>query len=202
MQTWQGMLQKLGHDWTLVEVKERVWGKNQEIFRRLFGDKYTDEEINDLSLEKEKNYIELYKDKIKFIDGFQEFISKAKERNIKLAIATAAPPITIDLAREKLKLEDYFEVIIDSEMVTKSKPDAEPYLKAADALGVNPSNCIVFEDAPVGVISARNAQMRSIVLETTHRKDEFYDFKNVVKIIKNYNEISVDECLEFIKIKD
>ena len=62
-------------------------------------------------------------------------------------------------------------VFITADDVTKGKPDPEGYMKAADMLGVDYADCVVFEDAPAGIKAARAANMRSIAMPTTHSLD-------------------------------
>lgn len=64
------------------------------------------------------------------------------------------------------------QVLICAEDVRKGKPDAEVYLKAAEALAVPPSDCVVIEDAPAGIQAARAAGMPVIALTTTHKREE------------------------------
>jgi sugar-phosphatase len=63
-------------------------------------------------------------------------------------------------------------VLITAESVTHGKPDPEVYLLAAQALGIAPRDCIVFEDAPAGLDAARAAGMRPIALLTTYPPSE------------------------------
>ncbi|NYV76885.1 HAD-IA family hydrolase [Streptomyces sp. UH6] len=57
--------------------------------------------------------------------------------------------------------------LIAADDITRGKPDPEPYLLAAKALGVDPARCVVFEDAPAGLRSGRAAGMRTVALATT-----------------------------------
>ena len=63
-------------------------------------------------------------------------------------------------------------VMITAESIERGKPDPDCYLKGAAALGVEPRDCIVVEDAPIGAAAARAAGMRLIALTTTHRADQ------------------------------
>ncbi|MDN3267633.1 HAD family hydrolase [Streptomyces sp. MA15] len=64
------------------------------------------------------------------------------------------------------------KTLIAADDVTRGKPDPEPYLLAARTLGVDPADCVVFEDAPAGLQAARAAGMRTVALATTHRAGE------------------------------
>lgn len=62
--------------------------------------------------------------------------------------------------------------IITANDVLHGKPSPEPFLKGAALLGFNPADCLVFEDSPAGVSSARSAGMRTIALQTTYPADQ------------------------------
>ncbi|MCP9208087.1 HAD-IA family hydrolase [Streptomyces cucumeris] len=57
--------------------------------------------------------------------------------------------------------------LITADDITRGKPDPEPFLLAAERLGVDPARCVAFEDAPAGLASARAAGMRTVALTTT-----------------------------------
>ncbi|HKP14691.1 MAG TPA: HAD-IA family hydrolase, partial [Gemmatimonadaceae bacterium] len=63
-------------------------------------------------------------------------------------------------------------VMVTAESIERGKPDPECYLKGAKSLGVDPRDCVVVEDAPIGATAARAAGMRLIALTTTHRADQ------------------------------
>ncbi len=64
------------------------------------------------------------------------------------------------------------EVLVCAEDVTRGKPSADPYLVAADGLGLVAGSCLVIEDAPAGILGARAAGMKVIALTTTHPPDQ------------------------------
>ena len=86
------------------------------------------------------------------------------------AIATSGTDVvaTARLRHTKLPVP---QVLVTADDVTHGKPNPEPYLLAAKRLGVSPENCVVFEDAPVGIESAKSAGMRVIAIASTHSQD-------------------------------
>ncbi|GHI96719.1 HAD family hydrolase [Streptomyces olivaceus] len=64
------------------------------------------------------------------------------------------------------------KTLVAADDITRGKPDPEPYLLGARALGADPAACVVFEDAPAGLQAGRAAGMRTVALATTHRPDE------------------------------
>src|SRR5438477_4273921 len=72
------------------------------------------------------------------------------------------------------------EVLVTSDDVTNGKPHPEPYLKGAAGLGVNPAECLVVEDAPAGILSARTAGMKVIGMASTYPVDALGDADAVI----------------------
>ncbi|WP_316739446.1 HAD family phosphatase [Pedobacter aquatilis] len=171
-----------------ADVKKEMYGKNSEVLERVFGiDKFTEAQIELLSVDKEKRYQALYMPHLALIDGLDSFFEKALGKQIPMAIGSAAIPFNINFVLDGLNLRHYFKAIISADDVTFSKPDAETFLKAALALNIEAENCIVFEDAPKGVESAANAGMNCIVLTTTHEISEFAEYNNIIAFIDDYN---------------
>ena len=112
-----------------------------------------------------------------------------------MAIGSAAPPFNIDFVLDNLKIRDYFQAVVSGVDVVESKPHPEVFLKAAKSLGVKPSSCIVFEDAPKGVEAAAHAGIECIVVTTMHDANEFTAYNNVRLFIKNFLDPSLSTHL-------
>ncbi|WP_316807836.1 HAD family phosphatase [Pedobacter agri] len=179
----------LGASLTYETVKKEMYGKNHEVLERVFGKhKFSVEEVEKLSFDKEKRYQEGYFPHLALIDGLDKFLGKAKENSIAMAIGSAAIPFNIDFVVDGLNIRDYLTAIVSADDVLTSKPDPETFLKAAEALGIEPDDCLVFEDAPKGVESALNAGMKCIVLTTTHKVEEFDEYSNILAFIADYKD--------------
>lgn len=94
------------------------------------------------------------------LPGVSEFLSKVRASGIQTALGSASKNAVLIL--ERIALLDQFDVIVDGNKVANAKPDPEVFLNAARELGVEPSACIVFEDAVAGVQAALNAKMRVV----------------------------------------
>ncbi len=171
------------------QVLKEMYGKNEEVLIRIFGhEKFTHEEMNSISLEKEKKYQQAYLPALKLINGLHEFLNEMKLKQVKMAIASAAIPFNINFVLDNLHIRNLFGAIVSAHDVSTSKPHPETFLKAAHLLGVDPADCIVLEDAPKGVEAAENALMKTIVLTTMHEKEAFAQYKNIVAFVKDYND--------------
>ena len=177
---------------TWDEVKVQMYGKNDEVLTRLFGkDHFSQKRMNEISMEKEKRYQLAYLPKLALIDGLKQLLDAAKAANIPMAIGSAAIPFNIDFVLDNLQLRDYFKTVISADDVTISKPHPDTFLLCATALGIDPKDCIVFEDAPKGVESALNAGMQTFVLTTAHPKEDFKQYGNVIGYGDNYVDLFI-----------
>lgn len=171
------------------QVKAEMYGKNQELLVRVFGaEKFSIEQMDTLSLEKERRYQTAFKPHLQLINGLQEFITKAHNAGIRMAIGSAAIAYNVDFVLDGLNLRKYISSIVCADDVQISKPHPETFLKAAEKLGVAPADCIVFEDAPKGVEAAANAGMKSVVVTTMHDKEEFNSYDNVLMFVSDYTD--------------
>src|SRR5688500_4796494 len=188
VKAWYHILNdELGAGMNWEQVKSHMYGKNAELLIRVFGkEKFSIDEMNAISLEKEKRYQQEYRPHLRLIPGLQQFLEKAYAQKIPMAIGSAAIMFNIDFVLDNLGIRHFFQTIVSADDVIYSKPDPETYTKAARQLGVPASGCLVFEDAPKGVESALNAGMKSVVLTLLHEKDEFERYPNVVRFIENY----------------
>jgi HAD superfamily hydrolase (TIGR01509 family) len=176
------------------EVKSQMYGKNEELLDRIFGKgHFTLEQVAGISSVKETRYQQAFKPHLQLIAGLPDFLEKAHQRHIKMAIGSAAIPFNIDFILDNLSIRHYFQTIVSADDVTLSKPHPETFLKAAGLLKVAAPGCLVFEDAPKGVEAALNAGMRCVVLTTMHDKEEFRDYPNIVHFIRDYTDASLEE---------
>lgn len=187
---WHTILtQDLGASISFDAVKKQMYGKNQDLLERVFGvGHFSQEQIDQISIEKEHRYQAAYRKHLALIAGLDDFLEKAKQSGIQMAIGSAAIPFNINFVLDNLHIRSYFEAIVSAEDVVNSKPDPETFNKGAEILGVAANQCIVFEDAPKGVEAAQNAGMKCVVLTTMHTKEEFSAYHNIIAFIEDYTD--------------
>ena len=104
-----------------------------------------------------------------YIAGFEDYIKDLRKQGIKTAVVTSSNQIKMEAVyQHHPEFKDLFDAILTSEDFERSKPDPDCYLKAAERFGVNPEDCVVFEDSFNGLKSGRAAGMRVIGLATTN----------------------------------
>ena len=193
VRSWHRILNSLGAGITKEQAKAECYGKNHELIERIFPGRFSGEEKDRMSVEKEKQYQEEYRPSLALIPGLMEFLIEAKKNNIKMAIGSAAIMFNIDFVLDGLEIRHYFDVIVSADDVSRSKPDPETYLKCASLLGIDPQDCLVFEDVPKGVESAYNAGMKAMVLTTMHVQHEFQQFDNILGFHDDYTRVALKQ---------
>ena len=192
-EAWVEFGKKHGLVITAEDFSKQFGSTNHQVLVSLFGNVLSEEEIIALGNEKEDIYRQLYLPFIKPVDGLPKFLQNMYDKGIPIALATSAPPENVEFTLNATGLKKYFSVITDSTKVTLGKPDLQVYLLTAAKLGVEPADCIVFEDLVAGIKSATRDGMRVIVVATTYKPEELLMYSN--EIIMNF-EASKEVGLE------
>ena len=118
-------------------------------------------------------------------DEVRDTLNKLHEAGIKLAIGSSSKNAKFIL--EKVKLEEAFDAISDGTNITKSKPDPEVFLKAAEYLGLAPEECAVVEDAEAGIDAAKAGGMCAIGIgEAAKYEKTDYTIKKISDLTSDY----------------
>lgn len=190
IKAWHKILNDLGAGISLERMKDECYGKNSELLERIFPGRFSDKEMSEMELKKEKAYQLAFRPHLKLIDGLENFLKEAHAAGIKMAIGSAAIMFNIDFVIDGTDTRKYFDALISAESVKNSKPDPETFLKAADELNVSPAECLVFEDTPKGVEAALNAGMKAVVITTLHQLEEFGNYPNVIRFVKDFTGLN------------
>jgi beta-phosphoglucomutase len=92
--------------------------------------------------------------------GVKDLIEKIRASGVKVALASSSK--NANTVIQLLHIQNLFDTMVDGNMIVHSKPDPEIFLLAASRLGVNPKDCLVFEDAEAGVEAALAAGMKCV----------------------------------------
>lgn len=147
------------------ETNDRLRGVSRmaslEIVLERAGRKFTEEEKRALAEEKNETYRAFLAQMspADLSDEARETLEELRRRGYKLAIGSSSKNAKTIL--RQIGLEGYFDAVSDGTNITRSKPDPEVFLKAAEFLGMAPTECLVVEDAPAGIEAARAGGMVS-----------------------------------------
>lgn len=107
--------------------------------------------------------------------GVVEYIKLLKSNGIKVAVASAS--VASHRVAKRFGLYELFDVFVDGEAKRLAKPNPDIFLYTASLLGVEPGECVVFEDSINGVLAAKNAHMKCVGVQTyfTDKADVIVD---------------------------
>ncbi len=189
--SWIESFKRYGVDFPPEEAYMNEGRKGDDTIKRIFI-KYkrreaTFEEINGIYTEKSRLISAMPKPDI--FPGMQELFEKLEQHGIQCRIVTGSKqPVLIN------KLENDFGVnprkVTSGNDVTKGKPDPEPYLTALQKSGFRKEECIVVENAPLGIQSAKCAGLYTIAVNTGILKDEVLTGSGADEIYHNSKELS------------
>jgi beta-phosphoglucomutase len=121
------------------------------------------------------------------LPGCVAFIKELKNANIRVAVGSASKNTPMIL--ERVGILSLFDAVADGNNVERAKPDPEVFLKAAEMVGTDPQNCVVFEDAVAGVRAALNAGMMCIGIGSPRILTEAHS------VVKGLNEMNLAKLL-------
>ncbi len=195
-EAWQTMLLENGIETDAHAFLVKTAGKtNREIIPNFFKDA-TEEKLLELGLRKEIIYRELFLPERRAINGAIEFLEAAKTLGVKMALATAAPVTNMEFILDGLDLRRFFDAITTAADVSHGKPNPEIFLKSAEKLGIEPKNCLVFEDAVGGFEAASGAGMKSIGISTVNSIEDILRLDSVVEAQKDFTNLTPQELIE------
>ncbi|WP_086980944.1 hexitol phosphatase HxpB [Vibrio aphrogenes] len=140
----------------------------EQYYRQTPWENYSCQQVCDLILER---VIELVKTHKPMMPGLYQALEICQQSGLKIALASSSPMVLIQAVLQALELEDVFEAVLSAEGLPYGKPHPEVYLNAAQALGVSPLDCVALEDSFTGLLAAKSAQMKTIVIpEASHRE--------------------------------
>lgn len=136
--------------------------RRREYFFHKYGDNFPFDEFRKFT--KQFFWEKVGTDGIDTKPGLFELLSYLKEREIKIGMATSSSQEYALGNLNRAGIRDYFAAIVCGDMIERTKPAPDIYLKAAELLGESAENCLALEDAPGGVLSADNAGMPVIMI--------------------------------------
>jgi len=174
------------------EVASLLPGMQFDAGTAMLKEKYNfPDDIETLIKERQKLVETEYRTHLKYIAGFENFYQRIITAGLKTCIATSSNNRLLQLAEEKLGLRKKFckNIFKASDVGNTSKPNPAIYLYAAKQMDTISDKCLVIEDAPKGIMAAKNAGMFCVGITTTFKKDLL---AHADLIVNSYEEIILD----------
>ena len=162
---WKQLANTLGFDFTEKENEQLKGISRVESLRKILnwaGMEMPQEKQDQLASLKNGWYVEMISGMTQneVLPGALRLLDELKANHIKIGLGSASKNAKLIL--DNTGLTPYFDALVDGNIVSKSKPDPEVFLKGAELLGVSPEHCVVFEDASAGVEAAIKGNMKAI----------------------------------------
>ena len=160
------------------QINERLRGVSRmaslEIVLERAEKSYSEDEKNEMAQRKNNYYVELIKQltPAAILPGVEKNLQALKEAGIKIAIGSSSKNTPIIL--KQIGLDTTFDAVSDGNNISKSKPDPEVFLKAADMLGIPYAECMIVEDADAGIEAGKAAGMKTVAVNNAQGGDYHY----------------------------
>jgi beta-phosphoglucomutase family hydrolase len=172
-ESWERLAKEIEKPLPEGHFKMSFGRKNEFIIPEILDWTKEETRIRELSLRKEALYREVVAERgVEPLPGVRTWLDRLRDAGIPCAIGSSTHLANIQLSLKMIGLGDYFSAMVTSEDVKHGKPHPDVFLTAAAKLGAEPTRCVVFEDALVGIQAARAGGMKVVGVATTHPPEE------------------------------
>jgi len=164
------------------QLKTAMMGRDaKEAVRLLINHYNLSEDVDEIIAERNQLIAELFKEHLQPVPNVLELLRSVRDSGIKTGLASSSPKQLVELAVNKLDINGLFDLALSGDQVARGKPAPDIYLAAARKLEVDPENCLVIEDAPLGVTAAKAAGMCCLAISMSASKSELAEADRVVR---------------------
>jgi len=188
---WQETFAKSGIKFTWTDFTKLFGARNDFIIREVMEDKVSEEDVKAIIEAKEISFRKGIRGNVKPFPGAIKLLNTIKKGNFKMCLVSSAPRENIDLLLGELGMKEYFNCIVSGREVMESKPSPQIFLLATEKCGVQPEDCIVIEDSPLGVKAAKSAGMRCLAVTNAHSKEELAQADRIVDSLEKVDLITL-----------
>jgi HAD superfamily hydrolase (TIGR01509 family) len=163
---WQAeieVMERHGSTWTTDDQNQAIGGPLQAVADYMAAKANTDaKKIHDEIVD--EMFHSFTNDPPSLQPGWAEVLEEAVKENFKIALVTASNRVLAEALLKSTKLDKYFEVVVTSDDLPRTKPHPDPYLHAAERFGLEVLECLAFEDSNTGISSSLAAGMPTIAV--------------------------------------
>ncbi|MGB8779836.1 MAG: HAD family phosphatase [Candidatus Bathyarchaeia archaeon] len=186
-------LLKYGVQITEDELHRYTGTTAKQMFMELIAKYKLDTTFEQIFNEKEEIMFKLLEMDAQPVKGVIELICELKKKHVKLAVASSSHRRLVQYVLRKLEITRLFDSIISAEDVAHGKPDPEIFLMSAKRLKVSPAECLVVEDARLGVEAAKEAGMKCLGYRNPHSGNQ--DLSKADIVTDDFSSLDVQKLL-------
>jgi mannitol-1-/sugar-/sorbitol-6-/2-deoxyglucose-6-phosphatase len=133
----------------------------------------------------------------KFLPGAAHILEFFRDRKFRIGLASSSPMRLIDVVENLGHLDKFIQVKTSAEFLTHGKPHPQVYLECAAQLGVSPIECITFEDSFNGMIAAKAARMKCVVVPSPEQQKQLRWQAADLKLssLANFNDLLLESLV-------
>jgi beta-phosphoglucomutase len=192
---WKKFLESIGKTVSESQLQFVLDGRKREDILRHFLGELDPEQVVEYGLRKE----ELFRDEaadVQTVEGLSDFLEDLQDAKVALGIASSASRSRLTFLLDRLELRRHFPVVVTADEVDQGKPNPAVFLKAAQKLGICPSELLAFEDAVSGVKAARSSGMTCIGIAQPDRASTLLA-AGAISVVSNFCDLSYAKLRHF-----
>lgn len=171
-QLWREIFSEYGLNLSDEEIDKGSGRGRRDFIREILGGVHSEQKIDEIAEEKKRRVKEAIKVVPEPIPGVAQYLEYLKEQGYLLAIGSSSFAEKVHSISASLNIARFFDAVATGDDVPFAKPDPGVFLLAAERLGIDPSECVVFEDSIAGLTASQSAGMRSVfVMSSLSRSD-------------------------------
>ena len=195
---WKKMFSEYGKDFTFEDYKNKVDGIPRMRGARAILKDLSEQELSKAATRKQSYFLEfLEKEGVIVHQSTVDLAKELKVRGIKVAVISSSKNCRHIL--ERAFLIDLFDVIITGNDIERGKPDPDVFLLAAERLGLSYEDCLVVEDAVLGVEAANRANMKCVGIDRYNSPERL---SGADIVVKDLSEIGIEKIEALFKVED
>ena len=163
-EAWRSTCRAHGRDLTRPEFAATFGRRNEETIPILFGNRFVGPAAIALADQKEELYRTAAQDGVDLLRGGAALLQRLRAKGWRQAIGSSAPRLNVEQILRLTGTASIFDAVVSGDDVVRGKPHPDVFLRGATALGIDPQACVVFEDAPAGVMAAKAAGMKCVAV--------------------------------------
>jgi beta-phosphoglucomutase len=199
-EAWRRVCEELGRTFDRADFAATFGRRNPEILQYLFPGRFGADEMAHLGEHKEELYRAAASAQgVELLPGVRELLLQLQAAGFRQAIGSSAPRANLEMILDQTGIRDLLGAVVAAEDTSRGKPDPQVFLLGAEKLGVPPSRCVVFEDAPAGIQAARAGGMKAIgVGFVGHHSADTLIQAGAHRVVHSLNEIDVSGIEQLI----